>query len=457
MRSCAYIWGETMGFEWVAVEIIAILAETLACIYFLNSRYSSKYSTYAPEIICGIVVVCIGLLTRFVGLPGYDFAFIFLMLIYVFITKHGGLLQKFIGIIFVSAITLVTSLVGAGIVAGIMNTTIEATLTYQDTTRFVTIIFIKAIQVSLLYILSKKHVSIRNLQKIPTIVIGLVISIIFGFTLVIRASVAVPELGTEQSNLLIWASIGLLFIIIAIFLMYELFVKEEAKNANLAMNLQRLELERGFFNEINVIYSNIRVWRHEYRNNLIVLRDLVCSGEKDKILDYIDKISGDPLRFETTLHTENLILDAIVSSKVGLAQKQDIEVSIQAVYPKDNCIDDTDLCTIVGNLLDNAIEACGEPNQASARRFVDFAFLTKGKNIVISVRNSYFHEIKQENGRYATRKERLFHGIGLSLLDSVVRKYSGHVIRNHENGIFETHIIIPLLPPDKAGTEAGNV
>lgn len=298
--------------------------------------------------------------------------------------------------------------------------------------------------------LSKKQISIRNLQKIPMFIIGLILSMVFIFLIMLRASAKILYLGDEQGSLTVWASIGLLFVTIAIFFIYELFVKEEAKNANLALSLQRLKLENEHFNEINSIYTDIRAWRHEYNNNLIVLRDLAKQGSKEKMLEYIDSISAEPLNFESSLQTGNFILDSIVSSKLGLAQKYGIEVSIQAVYPKDNSIDDNDLCAIVGNLLDNAIEACGLPSKISEqleseRRYINFEFLVKGKNIVISVQNSYFHEIIQNNGRYISRKNKTFHGIGLSLLDSVVHKYNGHIMRKHENGVFETFIILPLV------------
>ncbi|MCL1994783.1 MAG: GHKL domain-containing protein [Defluviitaleaceae bacterium] len=443
-----------MRFEFIIVEIMAIFVEVFACIYFLRSRFASKYVTNAPELICGAIIVIWGFLAFLFSLPGYDVAFMLLLSVYVFFAKLGKLLTKILGIVMLVTIMMVTSILGASIVAMIMGVTIGDTLEDYETSRLVAIIFIKMMQVVLLYTLSKRHISIHSIQKIPTIIVGIVMAVIFVFALVIRAGIDTIYLDNEQSSMLIWASVGLLFIIIAIFLVYEMFVREEAKNTDLVMSLQRVELERGFFNEINSVYTDIRVWRHEYMNNLTVLRDLAQYERKDKIISYIDKISGEPAHFKTALHTGNLILDAIVSSKLALAQKQGIEVNIHAVYPKDNSIDDSDLCIIIGNLLDNAIEACGalslESDKgmdiASERRFIDFVFLAKGKNLFISVKNSYFTEIKQDKGRYITRKDSLFHGIGLQLLDAVIRKYDGHVMRNHEKGVFETNIILPLVP-----------
>ena len=436
-----------MGTEFALAEIMAIFAENLAAIYFLHSRFKPKFSTFAPELFAVSCVVVWGIVAFFTALPGYEFAFIIIYSLYVFLTKNDSLLQKFVGIILLNAIILGTSLVGAGIVAILMDTTIYATLQTSDTARLVSLIFIKSIQVTLLYILSKKQIPLRSIGKIPAFVIGLVTVILFVFGIMVRLSFASPDLSTELSRVFILTSMTFLIITIGLFFMYELFVNEEARNNNLAMSLQRLELERGFFNEIDAIYKDIRAWRHEYKNNLIALRNLIDNEDKEKIIAFVEKISGEPIQLESTLQTGNLILDAIVSSKLGLAQRKNIEVDILAVYPNNNCIDDNDLCTVVGNLLDNAIEACGEDCEHAERRFIDFAFLAKGKNLVITVNNSFFHELKQENGKYYSMKDGLFHGIGLPLLDSIVHKYNGHIMRTNENGIFCSKIVIPLVPP----------
>ena len=466
-----------MGFEWQVIDAIAILVETAASIYFLHKRYVSKYGNPAPELIFGVLVICWGLVVRIASLPGYEIGFMLVMLAYVFFAKHGKQLHKIFGVVFLMAVLFVTSMAGASIAAIIMGVTIRATLDMQDSSRLLAIVFIKMIQVCLLYLLSKKQIHIRDIQKIPVIIIGLITVIVTAFAVMLRVSMQTPY--TEQGTMLVWSSLGLLFITIAIFFLYELFVKEESKNANLTLNLQRLELERGFYNEIDAIYKDMRMWRHEYKNNLTALENLVRQGARDEILSYIISISGEPPHFESSLQSGNLVLDSIVNSKLGLAKKHNIEVSIHAFYPKDNLIDANDLCTIVGNLLDNAIEACGlhfhsseQPSKEKLEKellnasqnefekpFINFEFLVKGKNLTISVQNSFFHEIKQDKGRYVSSKGGLFHGIGLPLLDSVVSKYNGHIIRNHENSVFETYVIIPVIRPgatDEKQTEPGD-
>ena len=164
-------------------------------------------------------------------------------------------------------------------------------------------------------------------------------------------------------------------------------------------------------------------------------------------MPYIDSIDKEPERNHITLNTGNIVLDSVVSSKLWLAQSRDIDVSLQAVYPENHPINDNDLCAIIGNLLDNAIEACDRITDAASTKFISLTILVKGKNLVVSLSNSFNNEIKREGERYLTLKEGRFHGMGIAHVDSIVSKYQGHVIRENNHGVFETHIMLPLIPP----------
>ena len=187
--------------------------------------------------------------------------------------------------------------------------------------------------------------------------------------------VGLNDFDENQNRLMIWLATGLLSILVVVFLLYEMFVREASDNIDLSAKLQRLELESHFINEIDVLYSDIRTWRHEYKNNMIALRALAEHGNIERITDYIDKLDKRPSRDGETLQTGNLILDAVVSSKLWFARNRGIDVSIQVVYPASNPIDDNGLCAIAGNLLDNAIEACLRINNENTSKFIVFDLL----------------------------------------------------------------------------------
>lgn len=438
-----------MNKEWIAVELVSVLVENFACLYFLDSRYKSKYNLFWPQFGTWVILISYGFITNnLYGFIGYG-----IMLIYLIIFKYGTVLQKIFGILIVGSVEIGTSIVGAGLASVIESTTIEHTLQYQDTSRLLAILFIKMMQMVIFYIFSKKHAKMHNLQKRPVFVLSGVAVIDFVFLFLIWIYIGTPDLQIQQNALPIWLAIGALLIMVAIFVMYELFIYEELKNVELAMKLQRFELESSFLKKLDNIYSDMRIWKHEYKNNLSVLRALVKNIETEKALDFIDSMHSEIYKNQIVLQTGNLALDAIVSSKLWLAQSQNIEVSIQVVYPKNHQISDNDLCTIVGNLIDNAIEACTRMEETAEKKFINFSLIKKRKNLLLSISNSYNDELKISNGNYLTAKKEPFHGIGISYVDSIVEKYQGYVQRLQKNGVFETHIILPLLSLNETNDE----
>jgi hypothetical protein len=312
------------------------------------------------------------------------------------------------------------------------------------------LLFIKAMQVALFYFLAKRRVGTHALRGKTAIIFGLATAIPLSCLALLFVGVHGPN--ENMSGIIVWIAIGLLVIQIALFLLYEMFGHEETRYYEMATRLQRLELESHHFKELETVYTDIRTWKHEYKNNLLALNALIENNEYDKALAYIGGMgvlghSCDGI----ILQTGNYVLDAVVSSKLGLARSRGIDVSVQAVYPENNNIDDNDLCAIAGNLLDNSIEACLRMGGEKQDRFIVFSLLTKGKNLTLSIGNSYEGVLKKDGDRYLTAKDRQFHGIGIQYVNSIVDRLQGHIMRECADGVFETHVMLPLIAVEGGG------
>jgi len=434
-----------MNTEWVIIEVIAVFIDALAKVYFLNSRYSSRFASVMPQLLAWLCFFGWGIIATFLDFPIwlYDGMICAIILAYLFIAKYGSIAQKLFGLVLAEALVFACSLTGAGLASLFTNVNITHTQLYQDNARLLTIVFIKIIQVIVFYGLSKKHYNLRALQKRPMLV--LTCAAIIVLLCLLFMFVNLSEFNEQTNNILIWLASGLLLILIGIFVMYEMFIREETRNIDLSTRLQRLEMESNFFNELNAMQADIRIWRHEYKNNLVGLRALIEQGPPEKALEYLDKFSGESFRDGAMLQTGNTVLDAVVSTKLLLARSRGIEVSIQAVYPETNNIEDYDLCAIAGNLLDNAIEACERMKDSEQVRFISFTLLIKGTNLTLSILNSYDGEIKRVGNRFITAKSAPFHGVGIQYVDSIVDKYQGHVLREYQDGVFETYVMLPLI------------
>lgn len=193
------------------------------------------------------------------------------------------------------------------------------------------------------------------------------------------------------------------------------------------------------YSEVKNMYNDMRGWRHDYRNHI---QTLLGYGTMDRIQAYLHKLDTDLTNVDTLISTGNITLDAILNSKLSLAASKDIQVNAKATVPENLSISDIDLCVVVGNLLDNAIEACEKIRDNEARSIRVYIDVRRG-HLYISVMNSTSGRVLKIDGVFKTIKTG-FHGFGIKRIDKVVDRHGGYIHRAGEEGAFTTEITLPL-------------
>jgi len=110
--------------------------------------------------------------------------------------------------------------------------------------------------------------------------------------------------------------------------------------------------------EIQSIYQIMRGWRHDYHNHMQTIKAYLAMNQVEETLAYLEHLEEDLDSIDIAIQTGNVALDAILSSKVSIASKRRIQVNYTAKVPDKLQVSDVHLCAIIGNLLDNAVEAC---------------------------------------------------------------------------------------------------
>jgi len=203
------------------------------------------------------------------------------------------------------------------------------------------------------------------------------------------------------------------------------------------------ELAARHCNEVENIYKQMRGWRHDYHNHIQLLKAHLAQGQFAEADEYLGKLDADLTQVDTILKTGNVMVDAILNSKISLAQSRDINVNAKAIVPKVLQVQPVDLCVIIGNLLDNAIEACMKLSEPE-KRFIRVYIGVHKEMLYISVSNATGNEMKKVGKAYLTTKNTASHGFGLVRIDKIAEKYSGFVDREHEDGVFATEVMLPL-------------
>ena len=203
----------------------------------------------------------------------------------------------------------------------------------------------------------------------------------------------------------------------------------------------QMELIHTHYAEVENMYQQMRGWRHDYRNHIQVLKSYAAADDIESIKKYLNELDMDLNTVDTTIKTGNKMTDAIFNSKISLAKSKNITVIADAHVPVELSCSGIDLCIIIGNLFDNAIEACLPlpENQRIIRVYMDM----KNTQLYISFTNfTASKKMKKYNGRFLTTKGK-GHGFGLIRIDTIIKRYSGYISRNSEDGVFTTEILLP--------------
>ncbi len=204
------------------------------------------------------------------------------------------------------------------------------------------------------------------------------------------------------------------------------------------------DLVNRHYDEVETMYRKMRGWRHDYHNHIQTLKAHMSMGQYEEADAYLDRLEDDLVSVDTVLKTGNVMVDAILNSKLSLIQERNIRVDATAIVPEDIALPDIDLSVLIGNLMDNAMESCTAlpENERFIRIYIDVI----KQQLYISVTNSMSGRARKRGGRFLSDKQG-HHGFGLLRIDDIVAKHRGYLNRQTENGIFATEVMLPLINP----------
>lgn len=202
------------------------------------------------------------------------------------------------------------------------------------------------------------------------------------------------------------------------------------------------ELIEIHYAEVENMYRQIRGWRHDYRSHIQTMKAHAAENDWEAVRAYLDTLETDLATVDTAVKTGNPMADAILNSKISLARSKGIPVRADASVPVKLNISELDLCVILGNLFDNAIEASlALPRE---ERLIRVYLDMKGTQLYISFTNFAAGGKRSKSGGRFTSTKGDGHGFGLVRVDTIVERLGGWLSRNSEDGAFTTEILLPI-------------
>ena len=194
-------------------------------------------------------------------------------------------------------------------------------------------------------------------------------------------------------------------------------------------------------NEVRSIHKEMRGYKHDFHHHLQALKGQLEAGEVDRALAYIEQLDNQLINVDTLLKTGNVSLDANLSAKIAQAKAENIAVTVKANVPDALTISDLELSIIIGNLLDNAIEAC---RTVTGERFIRIFISMKGTMLYFSMLNAAGAKKKKTGSLFATHKDGV-HGFGLRRAEAILEEHGGWVKYNSEDGAFTSEFLVPAV------------
>ncbi len=234
--------------------------------------------------------------------------------------------------------------------------------------------------------------------------------------------------------------------VMTIILIYRSYRRAE-KQMEDNLKMQQIEMENRLNKDMTEVIESLRGLRHDMNTHMGVLKGLVDFGQYDELKEYLDIIYMDVKLSNIYLVIPHPALSILINSKIAKANDLKIEfepiVSVKTIHLEDN-----DICALIGNLLENAIEAC---EKVTDNRYISFSIRESNDFCFIHCENTY--EVKPicKGGTFVTSKgETGWHGIGIKNIRSIVNKYSGKIDID-VGELFVVDISLPWLeiPPVK--------
>lgn len=236
---------------------------------------------------------------------------------------------------------------------------------------------------------------------------------------------------------------------VAFLLLFVFYINDINKKMKNSLETEKIlmEIQKNYYEEMLKKEEETRKFRHDYINHLVCLKGLAEKEEKQKITDYIGQLEHHIMSIKPTYYTVgNDVIDILINGLIP--QLKDAKVTIKGKCTENIDINYIELCTIVSNLIQNAIEELNDLNQDS--KYFKMHIFQGNKNIKMVILNTSKMKVANKNNNLpmTSKKNKKEHGIGLKNVKEMIEKNHGKFFWEYAEGEFKVEIVLPLVLKD---------
>ncbi len=432
------------NFGWNIFEVVATLCEQFIIFYFICSFLEHDFKTPKGKTVYVFGAVVGAILVTFINCFAlYDWWLSGIYVLYWFVFSLLFLYGKPFSKLLAAVLSDVVSICSSNIVTGILSIALNSPPAQLYSThgmyRVIGMLMCQTLNL-FLYNLILKFVNktIFEMKKKEWI---LIISVFFISTLsfaVIQIALNESRLSEATSLMLLLSEIGLIALnIICLYIMVSLN-KSNRMTEELKLREQQQKYDIQYAETVREQYEEIRRIRHDIKQHLDAVSGLQLEGKIEAAQKYITDISSSLEHIEMFMDVGNDFVNAILNSKLSIAKSKGIEVLCSSSSEVEG-INEYDLCNLIGNMLDNAIEAARKTENA----VVEVSIRSDKYKLMITVANSISQSVLNGNSKLKTTKNKTeHHGFGVKTIRSIAKKYNGSADFYEENLTFFCRVIL---------------
>lgn len=234
-------------------------------------------------------------------------------------------------------------------------------------------------------------------------------------------------------------SFALLFLLLLFYLLFYLMASSLNRNDRLRRENQLLSMQQARYDSLHAAIEQTRQARHDMRHHFHILQSLATQEKWESLTAYLDEVQGSIPDVSLGL-CQNAVMDGVAGYFAALYREHGIPLTFELNLPSELPVPETDLCSILSNLLENAMEA--SLKTAPDKRQVKVqAHLHSGHMILLSVENAYDGNIREKDGIFLSSK-RPGEGVGLQAVRHTAEKNGGYTRFHYGDGIFTANVIL---------------
>lgn len=427
------------------IEGVVSLLQVIFDVYFLNYMFPKKFGKTLSRLLSIVLaVVYFGWIQLSPGewrLLQFVVTTVFMMA-YVLFLRNGVIAWKIFLPVIINAVYSGTLTVVEASMQHIFEIDLDTLMSFTSA-RYITMALINSIYFVFLWVIMQYKASVT--MRVPLhnylIIIFPLYTILVVF-LLDYINIMNPGSKWEQVLIIIAVSTLLLDVVAMVFFLQSSRRHEELQEMHAMVSFADQQQRH---NEALISsYDELRKWKHDIKHVLAAVMASLDMNEIDKARDLLgESVGSTNTVMRAVAATGDTMVDALLAFKANDAKSNDIRVDMKISVPDIQSIERIELCRLIGNLFDNAIEACLRIED-KGKRFISIRGEPQNANLFLLVENSTNGEVQKIGKTYVSSKEKNRHaGLGLKSIDSIVDKASGYCERTHVNNVFTTMILLP--------------